>query len=152
MATLNKILVASDMFVEANSRYASAMRDIDYATSILLSGAVVGIVGALLKDQGGQTSHDLLARIANLIREPGDDIARDGLFRSVYNSLKHAGDPRQGIRASDDLKIHTDLRLEAARMLDAAKADFREIEISEDVRLQLSPEFIQLLSEDGTYA
>lgn len=43
MATLNKIQVASEMFVEAHSRYINAIHDIDYITSILLSGAVIGM-------------------------------------------------------------------------------------------------------------
>jgi hypothetical protein len=91
MATLNKVRLASEMFVEAHTRYATASRDIDYISSILLSGAVIGIIGPLLKEQGGRTTHELLARFANAISEPGDDPARDGMFRAVYNSLKHAG-------------------------------------------------------------
>jgi hypothetical protein len=107
MPTLNKIQVASEMFVEAHTRYATAGRNIDYITSIMLSGAVVGIIGPLLKDQGSRTTHELLARIANVISEPGDDPANDGMFRAVYNSLKHAGNKRQNVLASDDLEIHT---------------------------------------------
>jgi hypothetical protein len=67
MAALNKIQLASEMFVEAHARYTSARRDIDYVTSILLSGAVVGIVSPLLKEQGGHTMHELLTRIGNLL-------------------------------------------------------------------------------------
>jgi hypothetical protein len=66
MATLDKIRVASEMFVEAHTRYITASRDIDYITSILLSGAVIGIIGPLLKEQGARTTHELLVRIANV--------------------------------------------------------------------------------------
>lgn len=151
MATLNKIRVASEMFVEAHTRYATASRDIDYITSILLSGAVIGIIGPLLKEQGGRTTHELLARIANA-SEPGDDPAREGMFRAVYNSLKHTGNERPKVLASDDLEIHTNLPLEAGRMLDAAKDDFRNVEVSAEVKQSLSTEFIQLIASDDTYA
>lgn len=152
MATLNKVQVASEMFVEAHNRYATASRDIDYITSILLSGAVIGIIGPLLKEQGGRTTHELLARIANAISEPGDDPAREGMFRAVYNSLKHAGNERPKVLASSDLEIHTNLPMEAGRMLDAAKDDFRNVEVSAEVRQGLSTEFIQLITSDDTYA
>ncbi|MBU1691535.1 MAG: hypothetical protein KKD65_12470 [Gammaproteobacteria bacterium] len=152
MGTLNKVQVASEMFVEAHSRYVKATRDIDYITSILLSGAVIGIIGPLLKEQGNRTTHELLAKIANAIAEPGDDPAREGIFRAVYNALKHAGNDRPKVPASDDLEIQTHLPMEAARMLDAAKDDFREIEVSGEVRRSLPPEFIQLLATDDTYA
>ena len=152
MAALNKVHVASDMFVEAHSRYVNATRDIDYITSILLSGAVIGIIGPLLKEQGGRTTHELLAKIADKIAEPGDDPARDGMFRSVYNALKHAGKDHPKVLASDDLEIHAHLSLEAARMLDAAKEDFRKVEASSEVQQSISPEFIQLLASDDTYA
>lgn len=152
MTTLNKIEVASTMFLEAHTRYVTATRDIDYITAILLSGATIGIIGPLLKEQGGHTTHELLARISNVIAEPGDDPARDGMFRAVYNALKHAGNERPKIHASKDLEIHTHLQTEAARMLDAAKDDFRNIEVSSAVRSNLAPEFIQLLSVEDTYA
>lgn len=87
-----------------------------------------------------------------MIAEPGDDPARDGMFRAVYNALKHAGNERQKVLASKDLEIHTHLQTEAARMLDAAKDDFKNIEISSAVRSNLAPEFIQLLSAEDTYA
>ena len=152
MATLNKIEVASAMFLEAHTHYVTATRDIDYITAILLSGAAIGIIGPLLKEQGGHTTHELLARIANVIAEPDDDTARDGMFRAVYNALKHAGSERQKILASKDLEIYTHLQTEAARMLDAAKDDFQNIEISSAVRSNLAPEFLQVLSSEHTYA
>lgn len=151
MRTLNKVKVASEMFVEAHARYATARREMDYIASIMLSGAVIGVIGPLLKEQGGRTTHELLARIENSISSPGDPPAHEGMFRTVYNGLKHAGNDRQKVRASDDLEIRTNLPLEAARLLDAAKNDFRNIEVSAEVRQGLSPEFIQLLEAEDDY-
>lgn len=37
-------------------------------------------------------------------------------------------------------------------MLDAAKDDFRNVEVSAEVRQGLSTEFIQLITSDDTYA
>jgi hypothetical protein len=152
VATFNKIRLASEMFVEAHDRYTNAHRDIDYVTSILLSGAVVGIVSPLLKEQGGHSMHELLARIGNLIAEPGEDAAHEGVFREIYNSLKHAGNKNKNIPPSSDLEIQTDLKKEAAHMLDAAKHDFREIKALPEVREGLSKVFLTLLEADKDYA
>lgn len=152
MKTFNKIQIASLMFVEAHNRYVEAEQEIDYIVSILLSGALVGIIGPLVKEQGGQTRHEILGRIMNAISGGGDDTSHEGLFRAIYNSLKHAGNKRRKIAASDDLEIKTDLKTEAARMLDTAKDDFRKIKVSNDVRCGLSEEFLKLLESEGSYA
>jgi hypothetical protein len=144
--------MASEMFVEAHDRYTNARRHIDYVTSILLSGAVVGIVSPLLKEQGGHSMHELLARIGNLIAEPGEEAAHEGVFREIYNSLKHAGNKNKNIPPSSDLEIQTNLKKEAAHMLDAAKHDFREIEALPEVREGLSKEFLTLLEANTDYA
>jgi hypothetical protein len=152
VATYNKIVVASLMFVEADARYTNARSDTDYVASILMPGAVVGIVGPLLKEQGQRTMHQLLARIGELVAEPGDDPSHEGMFRVVYNALKHTGNKRVDLSPSDDLEIHTDLRVEAAHMLDAAKEDFRKVAVSSDVQNALSPEFLTLLGAHKDYA
>jgi len=152
MKTFNKIQLASSMFIEAHNRYNGANKETDYILSILLSGAVIGIIGPLRKEQRGHTTHELLARISNAIAEPGDAEAYAGMFREVYNSLKHAGNARKKISASDDLEIRTDLKKEAAQMLDAAKDDFRDIEISDEVRKELSEQFRELLQLPDNYA
>lgn len=145
MKTFNKIQLAAGMFVEAHHRYTGAKQEMDYIVSILLSGAVVGIIGPLLREQSGHTTHELLARISVAIAEPGDNRAHEGMFREIYNSLKHAGNERKKISASGDLTIRTDLKKEAAQMLDAAKADFQNIEVSTEVRNGLSEQFLELL-------
>jgi hypothetical protein len=140
------------MFVEADARYTNATSDMDYIASILMSGAVVGIVGPLLTEQGHRTMHQLLAKIGELVAEPGDDPSHEGIFRVVYNSLRHTGNRRANLNPSDDLEIHTDLRVEAAHMLDAAKEDFRKIVVSSEVREALAPEFLSLLKAHKDYA
>lgn len=117
MEKYNKIVVASKMFVESHNRYVSAKEDIDYIVSILLSGAVVGIIAPLLKEQGGYTTHELFAKISNALAEAGiveteDGEAHEGMFRAIYNSLKHAGKERKGakLKPSDDMEIETNLK------------------------------------------
>lgn len=151
MVKLNKIVVASEMYVEAHNRFSNANSDIDYITSILLSGSIIGIVGELLKEQGGKTTHQNLARMSNFLAEDGDGIQKEGFFRAVYNSLKHAGYTKRNVKASDDLLICADLRLEAARMLDAAKSDFNEIKVSFDIKSKWSSKFISLLESIDSY-
>lgn len=154
MTAFNKIQLAADMFVEAHARYTNATRDIDYIVSILLSGAIVGIIGPLLKEQGGHTMHELLARISNAIAEPGEEDSHEGMFREIYNSLKHAGNSnkREKVAASEDMEIQADLKQEAAHMLDAAKNDFRHITVQLQVKGGLSESFLLLLQLDEDYA
>lgn len=151
MATFNKIKVAAEMFIEAHIRYTAATRDIDYITSIMLSGAVIGIIGPLLAEQGGHPTHSLLARFANAISETNEPKYLDGMFRTVYNGFKHAGNKNKVIKPSDDLKIQANITLEAARMLDAAKQDFYNITISHDLKNELSAEFFALLNSEKDY-
>jgi hypothetical protein len=136
--------------MEAHNVYINARRDIDYVTSILLSGAVIGIVSPLLKEQGRHTMHELQSKIAKSITEPDEEASHEGMFREIYNSLKHAGNNK--IPASNDLEIHTDLKKEAAHMLDAAKHDFQKIEVLLEVRKGLSKKFLLLLDAQEDYA
>ena len=152
MATLNKVRVAADMFVEAHERYMRGSGDIDYVVSIMLSGAVVGIISPLLKEQGRHSFHALLARISKHMAEPGEGTAHEGMFRAVYNGLKHAGDNRRDVAPSDDLTIVADLKVEAAHMLDAAKHDFGQVEVISEIRGALPVEFVRLLEAGGSYA
>lgn len=152
MKRYNKIVVASEMFERAHHQFMSAKSDMDYASALLLSGAVVGIIAPLLAEQGGHPTHDLLARIGTAISEPGDPKQHGGLYRVAYNSLKHAGNDRKKLKASEDLEFETDIRLEAARMLDAAKADFKEVTVAAKVREQCRQTFIALLMSEHEYA
>lgn len=152
MKKYNKIVIASEMFERAHDQFVSAKSDMDYASSLLLSGAVVGIIAPLLADQGGHPTHDLLVRIGNVISEQGDEKQHVGLYRAAYNSLKHAGNHRKNLKPSEDLEFETDIRLEAARMLDAAKTDFKEITVTSKIHQQCSQSFIKLLESGREYA
>lgn len=152
MKKYNKIVFASEMFERAHNQFISAKSEIDYASSLLLSGAVVGIIAPLLAEQGGHPTHDLLARIGTAISGPDDQKQHAGLYRVAYNSLKHAGNDKKKLKASEDLEFEADIRLEAARMLDAAKADFKEITVAHLVREQCSRTFLELLESEHEYA
>lgn len=66
--------------------------------------------------------------------------------------LNMSGNKRKKIKASEDLEVETDLKLEAGRMLDVAKSDFKEITISNETRNSIFNEFIQLLESEHEYA
>jgi hypothetical protein len=151
METLNKLAVASEMFVEAHNRYVAARRNIDYIVSIMLSGAVVGIVSPLLKEQGGHTTHSVLARFFSFIAGPNGP-AHEGMFRNPYNALKHTGDHRLDIAPSSDLENDMELRTEAANMLNAARNDFRQLDVAAEVRSTFPPGFALLLESTDSYA
>ena len=148
MKHFNKLHIASLMLMEAHKRYISATQDIDYIVSILLSGSVGGIVAPLLKEQGRLTSHSLWASISDAI-EP-DENTHEGLFREIYNALKHAGSDRRKIKPSFDLTLQFDPKREAESSLYAAKQDFRQLrpEVSPEVMMQWSQEFSDLLDSD----
>jgi hypothetical protein len=152
MSKYNKIVLASKMFIEAHNKFDSAKSEMDYVSSILLSGAVVGIVAPLLEEQGGHPMHEILARISNVMVSEGYEKAHQGIFRETYNAFKHAGNKRKKIKPTEDLEIETDIKIEAGRMLDIAKSDFKQIEVSHNIRSQISNEFIQLLESEREYA
>lgn len=152
MATLNKITVAAEMFIEAHRRFKTATADIDYIVSIMMSGSVIGIVGPLLTEQGGHTSHSILARISTHLAGPGAPKTKEGMFRFLYNGMKHAGDKARRIPPSSDLLIEAHLPSEAGHMLADAKADFRQIKVTPQIRQTLPKEFVELLESDESYA
>jgi hypothetical protein len=152
MKKFNKIIVASNMFEEASKKFDAASSDMDFITSIQLSGAVVGIIAPLLEEQGGHPMHKILSRIGNVIADEGDEKQYPGMYRETYNTLKHAGNTRKKVKPSEDLEFETDLALEAARMLDVAKSDFKEIKVPQSIREQLSPLFIKLMESEREYA
>lgn len=157
MGKYNKIVLASKMFIEAHNKFDSAKSEMDYVSSMLLSGAVVGIVAPLLKEQGGHPMHEILARISNDVMvhfmvSEGNGKAHQGIFRKTYNAFRHTGNKRNKIKPTEDLEIEADIKLDAGRMLDVAKSDFNQIEMSHNIRSQISNEFIQLLESAREYA
>lgn len=139
------------MFMEAHQRYIGAKRDIDYIVAIVMAGSVVGVVSPLLKEQGGRTSHQLLAEIGNLLIEEGEADFHEGVFREIYNSFKHAGNRNKGLKPSEDMTVEADLKKEAAHMLDAARDDFREIKVGGQVMEGVPEGFIALLESTDEY-
>ena len=140
------------MFTESHVLFENAKTDMNYVSSILLSGAVVGIIAPLLEEQGGHPMHEILARISNVMVSEGEEKMHQGIFRETYNAFKHAGNKRKEIKPSEDLEVETNLKLEAGRMLDVAKSDFKEITVSNEIRKKISSEFIQLLDSEHEYA
>ena len=63
----------------------------------------------------------------------------------MYGALKHAGNKKRKTSASNDLYFEADLKKEASYMLDAAKNDFRNIQVSSEIRSKLSESFLALL-------
>src|SRR5262245_12482567 len=82
MDTYNKLVVGSELGVEAHHKFVGAKSDIDYISALLLSGAVVGIVHPLIAERGGKSSHDVLARVANLLSKPGEAKRTAGFYQT----------------------------------------------------------------------
>lgn len=148
----NKLLLVTEMFMEARDRLLNANRNIDLVTSILLSGAVLGIVSPLVKEQKKhRTQHQLLAAIAKAL--DSSQGVHEGTFREIYNSLKHSGNDRKKIKASEDLDVNADLQIEACRMLEAARDDFNRVEFPEGMTLlDFDDEFYDAVTSSEPYA
>ncbi len=151
MAKYNKIVIAADMFVEAHKRFISAKSDIDFIVAIVMAGSVLGIISPLLKEQGGRTTHQILAEISNLIVKEEDADFHEGIFREIYNSFKHTGSMKKGLKPSEDTEVEAELKKEAAYMLDAARDDFREVKIIHDSTVVLPDEFLNLIESENEY-
>lgn len=133
MTEHNKIPLAGEMLVQAVNSYSHAPRDIDYVTSILLAGAVIGIIAPLLKELDIKSSQVALAELSvKLNNSPsspdhGKKIGRAiGFYRCTYNSLKHAGQGQDN-PASKDLVINADLKDEAEFLIRHAVQDYNKI-------------------------
>ena len=144
MTQYNKIVVASEMFVEAHGRYVSGARDIDYIASLVLSGAVCSIVSRLLQQQGDGTFHTVLA---SLFEQATDE----GVLRSIYDGFTQAVYKRTETLQPADIIIRADLRKEAAWMLEAAREDFSKIIIERGALDELSSDFLKLIREPVDY-
>lgn len=128
MATYSKIMLAMDMVSKSYDNYVNAKTELDYISSILLSGASLGIIQPLIRERGGKSFHKILETLMKRITLNDRDIkAHEGVFRQTYNSIKHAGNVRQNILPSDDLYINTNFKKEASRMLKACKEDFLKL-------------------------
>lgn len=133
--TINKIDLCVDMII-ASARSLKQGSDIDYVSSILLSGAVNEILEPLFEELNIKTKRgnhaELTAHIAKRISNKAIDAERvkKSAFRNskfIYNTLKHAGDKKDGkftVAPSSDLEIDVNLMDEAKRSLGFAIDNF----------------------------
>lgn len=161
-ARLNKILISAQLLQEAVQTYRRANASWEYAACILLAGAAHVVFSDLLDaaaiaDQPGEKGRQgvtssvsglqLLAKSPALLRDadlPVDEKIRGfELERSVYNSLKHAGDRSKKIPAWADISTDGDMPYEACNLAGIAMADFRTLlsldrqELDHELRKQL---------------
>lgn len=101
--SINKIDLCVDMLL-SSARALKSGKQIDFATSILLAGAVNEILEPLLEELGIRRNRGefalRVARIAskNSNGNPSHEKIRKSAFsssKSIYNALKHAGDKNQ---------------------------------------------------------
>ncbi|TJY55903.1 hypothetical protein E4T66_20150 [Sinimarinibacterium sp. CAU 1509] len=156
MKTHNKILLAGELLVDAEKTYRSGETDGEFAKSILLAGAVIGIVAPLLEEQKIKSSHVQLAEMAARLRgldvtnlppkKRGREIGRSiGFYRLVYNSLKHAGD-REKVKPSQDLLFDANLKEEAGHLISSAIDDYNKLSLlRRETNLELSDNLLTLL-------
>lgn len=142
----NKLDLAGELLLEAASVYETADKDADYAKSILLAGAVLGIVSPYIEELGHTSSQRALAQQIKSSQHEFKKTQKNSIsfFRYVYNSLKHAGDSK--VSPSDDLLLFANLREEASTMLGWAKDDFCKIPFStEYVNKELPEDLLTVL-------
>lgn len=167
MKNYNKLILASKLLVESAKIYKLAVLDVDYAKSILLAGAVNGILEPLVRENKKIPSQKQFAISAVEFRdrmqkdknnnEPKGGI-KEFIFLSkfTYNSLKHAGTSKHNgnkevIKAADDLNFKADLKEEAYWVIDHAITDFIQVYYLQiEINTQFSEEFIQLLRSPWT--
>ena len=92
MTEHNKIPLAGEMLVQAVNSYSHAPRDIDYVTSILLAGAVIGIIAPLLKELDIKSSQVALAELSvKLNNSPSSPDHGKKIGRAIGNNRSGAG-------------------------------------------------------------
>jgi hypothetical protein len=129
---IDKISLCEDMLLSSARFYKNGICDVDFATSILLSGAVNEITEPLLKELGIKTRRGCFSELAAKLSKSEKSLEDKekihfGLSKSVYNSIKHAGSGERGkkiINASEDLEIFANLKGEASWSLSFALENF----------------------------
>ncbi len=156
METHDKILLAGELLVDAAKNYHSGETNVDFAKSILMAGAVIGIVAPWLKELSIKSSHVQLAEIAAKRKFAGqnDPTPQDQkkeigksieFYRLAYNSLKHAGNGSK-LKASDDLSFEADLQEEACYLIGSAIDDYNKLPLSrQTINTKLSDDLLTLL-------
>lgn len=129
----HKALLAGELLVEAAKTYRAGDTNVDFAKSILLAGAVIGIIAPWLEELGGKSSQTQWAELAIKLKgialtdlpleeqdkEKGKAMA---FYRLAYNSLKHAGKGEK-IKPSSDLYFEANLKEEAYCLISCAIND-----------------------------
>ncbi|SFN28404.1 hypothetical protein SAMN05660284_01072 [Formivibrio citricus] len=156
METHDKILLAGELLVDAAKTYRAGETNIDFAKSILLAGAVIGIVAPWLEELGGKPSQTQLAGMAanlkgvpltNLpLNEQQKEIGKSiAFYRLTYNSLKHAGRGEK-TKPSDDRFFEANLKEEAYYLIGNAIDDYNKLPLSrQTINTKLSDDLLTLL-------
>ena len=126
---INKISLCEDMLLASARFYKNGTCDVDFATSILLSGAVNEITEPLLKEFSIKTRRGHFSELAAKLSKSEKSIERKqkihfALTKSVYNEIKHAGDHNGKVKPSEDLEIFANLKDEAEWSLSFALNNF----------------------------
>ncbi|MDI1349695.1 hypothetical protein [Aquabacterium sp.] len=152
----NKISLAGELLVEAIKIYRHGETNIDFSKSILLAGAVIGIVAPYLEELGIKPTQIRLAELATSLRnidleqlkqtERKKEIAKSiKLYRMTYNSLKHAGESKKA-PPSQDLTFEANLKEEAYYLIGHAIDDFKKIPFTpKQLNNEFSDDLLDLL-------
>ncbi len=131
-----KLTLAAELLMKAARDLQTARTDAEYATVILVAGAIYKVLEPLLKANYLWPRHVRISegagRIHEVLEKPFEDEQdrRDFEKRiyqrqiSTYNSLKHAGKSNDPTSALDDLIVHGDLKVAARFLLEDAVYDF----------------------------
>jgi hypothetical protein len=152
----DKLKLAGEMLVTAAHDFKKAESDIDYIKCILLAGAVKNIAYPLIEEFGGKSRSREMAELATyLMKKQGDrmlkideekQIGKFIAYESlIYNSLKHSGDKRKGIKPSTDLSFNADLTEEAKNIILDARAEFKRIYFHQTERNLFSDDLLDFL-------
>lgn len=161
METHDKILLAGELLVDASKTYRAGEKNVDFAKSILLAGAVIGIISPWLEELGKKSSQVHLAEIALKIK--GIDLSNTSpkrceekigksisFYRLAYNSLKHAGRDKK-VKPSDDLQFDANLKEEAYCLIACAIDDYKKIPLPQQtINTRLSEDLLTLLQSHWT--
>lgn len=158
MAEHNKLQIASQLLLSAARDFETATTDTDYVKCILLAGAVVNVCYPIVEELGGKTSQRGTAELATKLTELRtgaclDEKAREALIKRfigsdvfVYNALKHAGDRRKNVAATDDIFFEADLKNEARELILIAIDNFRLLPHAPGAIANFDPELLTLVN------
>jgi hypothetical protein len=157
--THDKILLAGELLVEAAKTYRSGEKNVDFAKSILLAGAVIGIISPCLEENKIEFTQLWRAKIftkISTLKEKKSNPASSNeqkqkikealrFYRLVYNALKHTG--HGNTPPSADLYFKANLKEEALYLINTAIDDYNKLPISQTkINTQLPDDLLDLLA------